>query len=150
MQPIITRKQLRSAHAFAVAEKERCARIEQEKKGQFAAEMFYKEIMRVAENGAWTNASSMSMELGVAFDYLLMWTKKHFPDCEISTEIRHMSNNPTYAVHVDWSAPCEDIIIEREINTAPTAPTASTAPTAPTELPSEELQARRLEKETSW
>ena len=66
------------------------------------------------------------MELGVAFDTLLFWTKEHFPDCDVSTEIRHAGNSPTYAVRVDWSEPI---------------PYPQTTP---------ELEARRLEKETSW
>ena len=123
---VITRKQLQNAHAAAIAEKERIAHREQEIKGQLAAEEFYKEVRRVAEVGETTQAASKSMELGVAFDTLLFWTKEHFPDCDVSTEIRHAGNSPTYAVRVDWSEPI---------------PYPQTTP---------ELEARRLEKETSW
>jgi hypothetical protein len=122
MEPL-TRKQLQNARAAAEAEKARIAHREQEIKGQLAAEEFYKEIRRVAEVGERTRASSKSMELGVAFDTLLFWTKEHFPDCDVSTEIRHIGHSPTYAVRVDWSEPI---------------------PYPP------DLEERRLEKETSW
>jgi len=122
MEPI-TRKQLQDARAAAIAEKKRIAHREQEIKGQLAAEEFYKEVRRIAEVGESTQASSKSMELGVAFDTLLFWTKEHFPDCDVSTEIRHIGYSPTYAVRVDWSEP------------------VSSPP---------DLEARRLEKETSW
>ena len=120
MDPI-TRSQLQNAHAAAIAEKKRIADREQEIKGQMAAEEFYKEVRRIAEVGESTQASSKSMELGVAFDALLSWTKEHFPDCNVSVEIRHIGHNPTYAVRVDWS------VTEEEV-----------------------LETRRLEKETSW
>jgi hypothetical protein len=119
MEPI-TRTQLQNAAANAAAEKERRAHREQELKGQLIAEEFYKEIKRLAEAGA-MQASSRSMELGVAFDTLLFWTKEHFPDCNVSTEIRHFASNPTYAVRVDWSVTEEQA-----------------------------LEDRRLEKETGW
>jgi hypothetical protein len=122
MEPI-TRKQLQDARAAAIAEKKRIAHREQEIKGQLAAEEFYKEVRRIAEVGESTQASSKSMELGVAFDTLLFWTKEHFPDCDVSTEIRHIGYSPTYAVRVDWSEP------------------VSSPP---------DLEERRLEKETSW
>ena len=122
MEPI-TRTQLQNARAAAIAEKKRIAHREQEIKGQLAAEEFYKEIRRIAEVGETTQAASKSMELGVAFDTLLFWTKEHFPDCDVSTEIRHIGYSPTYAVRVDWSEP------------------VSSPP---------DLEARRLEKETSW
>jgi hypothetical protein len=120
MQPI-TRSQLQNAHAAAIAEKKRIARRQQELEGQMAAEDFYKEVRRIAEVGGSTQASSKSMELGIAFDALLSWTKEHFPDCDVSVEIRHIGHNPTYAVRVDWSVTEEDV-----------------------------LETRRLEKETSW
>ena len=123
---VITRKQLQNARAAAIAEKERIAHREQEIKGQLAAEEFYKEVRRVAEVGERTRVSSKSMELGVAFDTLLFWTKEHFPDCDVSTEIRHIGYSPTYAVRVDWS--------ERIQYPPPTG----------------DLETRRLEKETSW
>ena len=122
MEPI-TRKQLQNARAAAEAEKARIAHREQEIKGQLAAEEFYKEIRRIAEVGESTGASSKSMELGPAFDTLLFWTKEHFPDCNVSTEIRHIGHSPTYAVRVDWGEP---------------------SPYPP------DLETRRLEKETSW
>jgi hypothetical protein len=122
MEPL-TRKQLQNAYNAAIAEKKRIARREQELKGQLAAEEFYKEVRRVAEVGETTQAASKSMELGVAFDTLLFWTKEHFPDCNVSTEIRHIGHSPTYAVRVDWSEP---------IQSPP------------------DLETRRLEKETSW
>jgi hypothetical protein len=122
MEPT-TRKQLQDARAAAIAEKKRIAHREQEIKGQLAAEEFYKEIRRIAEVGESTQATSKSMELGVAFDTLLFWTKEHFPDCDVSTEIRHIGYSPTYAVRVDWS----------EQNSPPP-----------------DLETRRLEKETSW
>ena len=125
MEPI-TRAQLQNARAAAEAEKARIAHRQQEIKGQLAAEEFYKEIRRVAEVGERTRASSKSMELGVAFDTLLFWTKEHFPDCDVSTEIRHISHSPTYAVRVDWSEPI------------------------PYPQTTADLEARRLEKETSW
>jgi len=125
MEPI-TRKQLQDARAAAIAEKKRIAHREQEIKGQLAAEEFYKEIRRIAEVGESTRASSKSMELGVAFDTLLFWTKEHFPDCDVSTEIRHIGHSPTYAVRVDWSEPI------------------------PYPQTTAELEERRLEKETSW
>jgi len=121
MEPI-TRAQLQNAHAEAVAEKARLARRAQEIKGQLAAEEFYKEVRRIAETGESTQASSKSMELGVAFDTMLYWTKEHFPNCDITTEIRHMGNSPTYAIRVGWGRTEEE----------------------------EELQNRRLHKETSW
>jgi hypothetical protein len=121
MEPI-TRTQLQNARAVAIAEKERIVHREQELKGQLAAEEFYKEIRRIAEVGS-TQASSKSMELGVAFDTLLFWTKEHFPDCDVSTEIRHIGHSPTYAVRVDWS----------ELVSHPP-----------------DLETRRLEKATSW
>jgi len=124
MEPI-TRVQLQNAHAAAIAEKKRIAHREQELKGQLAAEEFYKEVRRTAEFGAMTYASSKSMPLGVAFDTMLFWTKEHFPDCDVVTEIRHMSNEPTYGVRVSWAPlPYAD---------------AATA-----------LEERRLQKETSW
>jgi hypothetical protein len=122
MEPI-TRKQLQDARAAAIAEKKRIAHREQEIKGQLAAEEFYKEVRRVAETGETTQAASKSMELGIAFDALLSWTKEHFPDCNVSVEIRHIGHNPTYAVRVDWGEP------------------VSSPP---------DLETRRLEKETSW
>jgi hypothetical protein len=122
MDPI-TRSQLQNARAAALAEKKRIADRQQEIKGQLAAEEFYKEILRIAEVGETTHASSKSMELGVAFDALLSWTKEHFPDCNVSVEIRHIGHNPTYAVRVDWGEP------------------VSSPP---------DLETRRLEKETSW
>lgn len=120
MEPI-TRAQLQNAHAAAVAEKARLAHRAQEIKGQLAAEEFYKEIQRVAELGESTQASSKSMELGVAFDTMLFWTKEHFPNCDITMEIRHLGPDATYAVRVSWGATEE-----------------------------EKIQNRRLEKETSW
>ena len=122
MQPI-TRVQLQNAASAAIAEKARAAHREQELKGQLAAEEFYKEVRRTAEFGAMTYASSKSMELGVAFDTMLFWTKEHFPDCDVSTEIRHMAHDPTYAVRVSWGN-----------NTTST----------------DALEDRRLHKETSW
>ena len=122
MEPI-TRKQLQNAYNAAIAEKKRLDHRAQEIKGQLAAEEFYKEIRRIAEVGETTHASSKSMELGVAFDTLLFWTKEHFPDCNVSTEIRHIGHSPTYAVRVDWGEP------------------VSSPP---------DLETRRLEKETSW
>lgn len=103
MEPI-TRTQLQNAHAAAIAEKKRIAHREQELKGQLAAEEFYKEVLRIAELGEVTQASSKSMELGVAFDTMMFWTKEHFPDCDVTTEIRHIGNNPTYAIRVGWGA----------------------------------------------
>jgi ABC-type uncharacterized transport system substrate-binding protein len=122
MEPI-TRAQLQNASANAAAEKARAAHREQEIKGQLAAEEFYKEIRRTAEFGAMTYASSKSMALGVAFDTMLFWTKEHFPDCDVSTEIRHMAHDPTYAVRVSWG--------ENATST-------------------DALEDRRLHKETSW
>jgi len=103
MEPI-TRTQLQNAHAAAIAEKEYLVRRAQEIKGQLAAEEFYKEVLRIAELGEVTQASSKSMELGVAFDTMMFWTKEHFPDCDVTTEIRHIGNNPTYAIRVGWGA----------------------------------------------
>ena len=120
MEPI-TRTQLQTAHAAAVAEKARIAHRAQEVKGQLAAEEFYNEIRRIAETGESTQASSKSMELGVAFDTMLFWTKEHFPNCDVTMEIRHLGPNATYAIRVGWG---------------------------PTE--EEKIQNRRLEKETSW
>jgi len=125
MEPI-TRTQLQNAAKNAVAEKEALIHRAQELKGQLAAEEFYKEIRRTAEAGYMTYASSKSMSLGLAFDTMLTWIKEHFPDCDVSTEIRHMEHSPTYAVRVDWS--------ERIQYPPPTA----------------DLETRRLEKETSW
>ena len=104
MEPI-TRTQLQNARAAAIAEKKRIAHREQEIKGQLAAEEFYKEVLRIAELGEVTQASSKSMELGVAFDTMMFWTKEHFPDCDVTTEIRHIGNNPTYAIRVGWGDP---------------------------------------------
>jgi hypothetical protein len=119
MEPI-TRKQLQNARDAFIAEQERIAYRELEIKGQLAAEALYKEVKDAAQVGR-TQASSKSMEPGVALDTLLFWTKEHFPDCTISTEIRHIGNEPTYAVRVDWR------ITEQQT-----------------------LEERRLEKETSW
>ena len=123
MQPI-SRAQLQNARAAYLAEQDRIALRELELKGQLAAEALYKEVKDVAQVGR-TQASSKSMELGVAFDTLLFWTKEHFPDCDVSTEIRHIGHSPTYAVRVDWS------------------------PKEP-QMEDPQLQERRLEKETSW
>lgn len=120
MEPI-TRAQLQNAHAAAVAEKERLAHRAQEIKGQLAAEEFYNEIRRIADTGESTQASSKSMELGVAFDTMLFWTKEHFPNCDVTMEIRHVGPSATYAIRVSWGATEE-----------------------------EKIQNRRLEKETSW
>ena len=120
MEPL-TRAQLQNAHAAAIAEKARLAQRAQEIKGQLAAEEFYKEVLRVAETGESTQASSKSMELGVAFDTMLFWTKEHFPNCDITMEIRHVGPDATYAIRVGWG-PTED----------------------------EKIENRRLEKETSW
>jgi hypothetical protein len=135
MEPIarepISRKQLNDAKALAMAEKEKYAYKQQELKGKFAADKLYLEIKRTAEVGERTRAVSESMELGVAFDTLLSLTKKYFPDCDVSCEIRHVSNNPTYAVRVEWlglgTTSTEMLNEEREL-----------------------LESRRLEKETSW
>jgi hypothetical protein len=120
MEPI-TRKQLQNAYADAVAEKERVIHRAQEIKGQLAAEEFYKEVRRIAETGESTQASSKSMHLGVSFDTLLHWTKEHFPDCNVTIEIRHMGPDATYGVRVAWGASDE-----------------------------EKIEDRRLQKETSW
>jgi hypothetical protein len=125
MEPI-TRTQLQNAYATAIAEKARIAHREQEIKGQLAAEEFYKEIRRVAEVGAMTSVASKSMQLGVAFDTLMHWTKEHFPDCDVSMEIRHMGPDATYGVRVSW------------------------APLTDCESITHALEQRRLEKETSW
>ena len=117
---LITRAQLQNASAAAAAEKARAAQREQEIKGQLAAEEFYKEIQRTAEFGAMTYACSKSMALGVAFDTMLYWTKEHFPDCDVTTEIRHM-HDPTYGIRVSWAG-----------------------------TPAETLEDRRLHKQTSW
>jgi hypothetical protein len=101
MEPI-TRAQLQIARAVAVAEKERLAHRAQELKGQLAAEEFYKGVKCIAELGEVTQASSKSMELGVAFDTMLFWTKEHFPDCDVTMEIRHIGPNATYAIRVGW------------------------------------------------
>ena len=119
----ITRTQLQNAHAAAVTEKARIAHREQEIKGQLIAEEFYKEIRRVAEVGAMTHVASRSLELGVAFDTLLFWTKEHFPNCDVTIEIRHMGPNATYGVRVAWG---------------------------PIEAYTDTLEDRRLQKETSW
>jgi hypothetical protein len=124
MEPI-TRAQLQNARDAFLAEQERIAHRELEIKGQLAAEALYKEVKSAAQAGR-TQASSKSMELGVAFDTLLFWTKEHFPDCDVSTEIRHISHSPTYAVRVDWSEPI------------PYPQTIA------------DLETRRLEKATSW
>jgi hypothetical protein len=97
MEPI-TRAQLQNAHAAAAARAHR----EQELKGQLAAEEFYKGVLRIAELGEVTQASSKSMELGVAFDTMLFWTKEHFPDCDVTMEVRHLGPNATYAIRVGW------------------------------------------------
>ena len=107
MEPI-TRAQLQNA----AAEKKRIAHREQELKGQMAAEEFYKGVWRIAELGEVTQASSKSMELGVAFDTMLAWTKDHFPDCDVTMEIRHVGPNATYAIRVGWGK--TDIIIQKE------------------------------------
>jgi hypothetical protein len=111
MEPI-TRAQLQNAYETAVAEKKRIAHREQELKGQLAAEEFYKGVIRIAELGEVTQASSKSMELGVAFDTMLFWTKEHFPDCDVTMEIRHVGPNATYAIRVGWGK--TDIIIQKE------------------------------------
>ena len=115
MEPI-TRAQLQNARDAFLAEQERIAHREMEIKGQ----AFYKEIKDAAQVGR-TQAVSKSMEPGVAFDTMLFWTTEHFPDCTISTEIRHIGNFPTYAIRVDWR------ITEQQT-----------------------LEERRHEKETSW
>jgi hypothetical protein len=92
------------AHVAAAAEKRRIAHREQELKGQLAAEEFYKGVLRIAELGEVTQASSKSMELGVAFDTMLFWTKEHFPDCDVTMEIRHLGPNATYAIRVGWGS----------------------------------------------
>lgn len=120
MEPI-TREQLQNAHAAAVAEKDRVARHAQEIKGQLAAEEFYKEVRRIAEVGEATQASSKSMGLGLAFDTMLYWTKEHFPNCDVTIEIRHMGPDATYGLRVGWGQTEE-----------------------------EKIQTRRLDKETSW
>ena len=99
MEPI-TRAQLQNAHVAAAARAHR----EQELKGQLAAEEFYKGVLRIAELGEVTQASSKSMELGVAFDTMLFWTKEHFPDCDVTMEIRHLGPNATYAIRVGWGS----------------------------------------------
>lgn len=111
MEPI-TRAQLQTAYETATAEKKRIAHREQELKGQLAAEEFYKGVIRIAELGEVTQASSKSMELGVAFDTMLFWTKEHFPDCDVTMEIRHVGPNATYAIRVGWGK--TDIIIQKE------------------------------------
>ena len=103
MEPI-TRAQLQNAYVTAAAEKKRIAHREQELKGQLAAEEFYKGVWRIAELGEVTQASSKSMELGVAFDTMLAWTKDHFPDCDVTMEIRHVGPNATYAIRVGWGS----------------------------------------------
>jgi hypothetical protein len=100
MEPL-TRVQLQNAHAALIAERERIAHREQELNGQLAAEVFYKDIRRIAQAGG-TYASSKSMELGVAYDTMYAWILEHFPDCTISREVRHIGNSPTYAIRVDW------------------------------------------------
>ena len=132
----ISRKQLNDAKASAIAEKAYFAFKREELKGKFAADKLYLEIKRTAEVGQRTNVSSESMELGVAYDTLLLLTKQYFPDCDVIPEIRHISNNPTYAVRVDWLG----------LGTTETK-------TKSDEMLNEEresLEARRLEKETSW
>lgn len=120
MQPI-TRAQLLNARAAYLAEQDRIALRELELKGQVAAERFYHEIQRVAQNNKATRAVSSDMPPGVAFNSMLEWIKDHFPDCDVNTV---MASVHTRAVIVDWS------------------------PT--TYEPDDTLEARRLEKETSW
>ena len=129
----ISRKQLNDAKASAIAEKAYFAFKREESKGKDAADKFYLEIKRTAEVGERTRAVSESMELGVAFDTLLSVTKKYFPDCDVTPEIRHISNNPTYAVRVDWSGLGKMATETEMLNEE-----------------RESLEARRLEKETSW
>jgi hypothetical protein len=119
MEPI-SRTQLQNARDAFLAEQDRRVYREQELRGQLAAEALYKDIKDAAQVGR-TQASSKSMELGIAFDSMLFWTKEHFPDCTISTEIRHIGNEPTYALRVDWR------VTEKQT-----------------------LEERRHEKETSW
>ena len=121
MEPI-SRAQLLNARAAYIAEQDRLAHRELELKGQLAAEAFYKEICRVAQNNRATRAISSDMPPGVPFDTMLFWTKEHFPDCDVTTV---MASVTTWAVMVDWS-PKE-----------PLGPTG-------------DLHQRRLEKETSW
>jgi hypothetical protein len=101
MQPI-TRAQLQSARDTAIAERKLIAHREQELRGQLAAEEFYKGVIHIAELGLVTKVSSKSMELGVAFDTMLSWTKEHFPDCDVTMEIRHIGPSATYAICVGW------------------------------------------------
>jgi len=101
MEPI-TRTQLQNARAAAIAEKNRIAHREQEVKGQLAAEEFYNGVRRIAQLGEVTEACSKPMELGIAFDSMLFWTKKHFPDCDVTMEIRHLGPNATYVIRVGW------------------------------------------------
>ena len=121
MQPI-TRAQLLNARAAYLAEQDRIALRELELKGQVAAERFYHEIQRVAQNNKATRAVSSDMPPGVAFNAMLEWIKNHFPDCDVNTV---MASVATRAVIVDWSP--KDL-----------------------EEPPPDLDARRLEKETSW
>jgi hypothetical protein len=60
-------------------------------------------------------ACSRSVELGIVFDTLLHWTKKHFPDCDVTTEIRHMGHSPTYGVRVAWAMSTEDALQSRRL-----------------------------------
>jgi hypothetical protein len=99
MEPI-SRAQLLIARAAYIAEQERRAYREQELRGQLAAEEFYKDIRRIAENNKSTRATSSAMQPGVAFDSMLFWTKEHFPDCDVTTA---MISVDTWAVVVDWS-----------------------------------------------
>lgn len=99
MEPI-SRTQLQNARAAYLAEQDRLARRNLEIKGMLAAEEFYKEIRRIAENNKSTRATSSAMQPGVAFDSMLFWTKEHFPDCDVTTA---MISVDTWAVVVDWS-----------------------------------------------
>jgi hypothetical protein len=66
-----------AAMAKAVAEQDRIALRELELKGQVAAERFYHEIQRVAQNNKATRAVSSDMPPGVAFNAMLEWIKDH-------------------------------------------------------------------------
>jgi hypothetical protein len=124
MKPI-SRTELQNAPEIVRAEKERAIIREQEVAGQMWAEQVYKRVKEAAELGKTRYECHWPSSFSaVSYTYALFKLREWFPDSTIDTLIYGaLKNDPHTAVRIDWS---------------------------PRDPPTEELIARRLEKETSW
>jgi hypothetical protein len=127
MQPL-TRAQLQNARETSRVEKDKESIRQQELTGQLWAEQIYKRVKETAELGyPQYQCHWPSTFTAVAYTYALLKLREWFPDSKVDTVLHGAltGGEVSTSVRIRWGQP-DDM------------------------PPSEELMARRLEKETSW